>query len=85
MLFVSLPLGFKVAGIDGVLVAYVISTYASWPIMFYYQFQQDLLNLKRELLGVLVFIAAGTLGICFLYIMDIMKLSNYSTLLDMII
>ncbi|MBL4759579.1 MAG: oligosaccharide flippase family protein [Mariprofundaceae bacterium] len=51
-LLVGVPLGYDLAGLQGSLIAIVMSFFAGWPISFYYKFNHGLINWKYEFIGI---------------------------------
>ncbi len=57
-LFVGLPVGYKLAGMDGGLIAIVASQFAAWPVAFHFKIRQRMSSWKSELVGIPVFAIA---------------------------
>jgi O-antigen/teichoic acid export membrane protein len=61
-LFVGIPVGFGLAGIEGAMVAIVLSQFVAWPVAIYFKSRHGLTNWVRELVGLPAFAIAALLG-----------------------
>jgi O-antigen/teichoic acid export membrane protein len=61
-LYVGIPLGFSLAGIEGAVMAIVVSQFTGWPVAMYFKAQHGLTDWKREVVGLPVFCLAAAVG-----------------------
>ena len=61
-LFIGLPFGYHLAGINGALIAIVCSQFANWPIAIYIKFKYNLINMSLEFIGVPVMVLMAGVG-----------------------
>lgn len=59
---VAIPVGFGMAGFEGALIAIVLSQFAGWPVALHFKAQHGLIDLKKELVGLPVFVLAAVVG-----------------------
>jgi O-antigen/teichoic acid export membrane protein len=62
VLFVGLPLGYRLDGMDGALAAIVASQFAGWPIAIHFKIKHGLKGNARAYLGVPIFVLAAGAG-----------------------
>ncbi|MBU1690127.1 MAG: oligosaccharide flippase family protein [Gammaproteobacteria bacterium] len=65
-LYAGIPLGFSLAGIEGAVMAIVVSQFTGWPVAVYFKAQHGLIDWKRELIGLPMFGLAAVVGWGFL-------------------
>ncbi|GAO34671.1 polysaccharide biosynthesis protein [Sulfuricella sp. T08] len=69
VLYAALPLGYRLAGMEGALYGISLSFYAAWPVVFYYKAQHGLLNWWREFAVLPVFLLALAVGWLFMRVL----------------
>lgn len=72
VLYVGLPLGFWHGGMNGALVAIVLSQFAEWPMLLFFKVRHRIFSFGRELLGIPVFFAGFGMGWLLSYVARIL-------------
>jgi O-antigen/teichoic acid export membrane protein len=61
-LCIGVPVGYAMSGINGALAAIVLAQFAGWPLALYFEKKNGLLEWKRILIGIPLFVAGAALG-----------------------